>query len=132
MWECESVKVWKFNIVKVSIWEIKTVWQCKSLKLWNSESVNVWKYASTDCNMPTVTVCTVGTAVTVCPAYHSCYREKSIFPSYKGNLNLTLFSVTNLIIDAYSYQNMCSKIQKKWHWNETLYALRIFTHMHQL
>ena len=33
---------------------------------------------------------------------HSCYREKSIFPSYMANLNLTLFSLTNLIIDAYS------------------------------
>ena len=33
---------------------------------------------------------------------HSCYREKSIFPSYKAKLNLTLFSLTNLIIDAYS------------------------------
>ena len=31
---------------------------------------------------------------------HSCYREKSIFPSYKAKLNLTL--LTNLIIDAYS------------------------------
>ena len=34
--------------------------------------------------------------------HHSCYREKSIFPSYMAKLNLTLFSLTNLIIDAYS------------------------------
>ena len=29
---------------------------------------------------------------------HCSYQEKSIFPSYKAKLNLTLFSLTNLIM----------------------------------
>ena len=33
-------------------------------------------------------------------ALHSCYQEKSIFPSYKAKLNLTLFSFENLITDT--------------------------------
>ena len=32
--------------------------------------------------------------------WHSCYQEKSIFPSYKAKLNLTLFSFENLITDT--------------------------------
>merc|ERR1712173_564762 len=31
---------------------------------------------------------------------HSCYQEKSIFPSHKAKLNLTLFSFENLITET--------------------------------